>query len=39
MKTISSVTSWANGQATEAKLLNAYVIKQSLIIQVFNFVN
>jgi hypothetical protein len=31
MKTISAVTSWANGQATEAKLLNAYVINDNLV--------
>jgi len=31
MKTISAVTSWANGQATEAKVLNAYVINDNLV--------
>ena len=31
MKTISPVTSWANGQAVEAKILNAYVINDNLI--------
>lgn len=31
MKTISPVTSWANGQATEAKVLNAYVINDNLV--------
>jgi hypothetical protein len=31
MKTISAITSWANGQATEAKLLNAYVINDNLV--------
>ena len=31
MKTITPVTSWANGQATEAKVLNAYVINDNLV--------
>jgi hypothetical protein len=31
MKTIQPVTSWANGQSTEAKILNAYVINDNLI--------
>jgi len=31
MKTISPITSWANGQAVEAKILNAYVINDNLI--------
>ena len=31
MKTISPVTSWANGQATEATVLNAYVINDNLV--------
>ena len=30
MKTISPVTSWANGSAVEAKVLNAYVISDNL---------
>ena len=31
MKTISPVTSWVNGQVTEAKVLNAYVINDNLV--------
>jgi len=31
MKTISPVTSWVNGQATQAQVLNAYVINDNLI--------
>jgi hypothetical protein len=31
MKQIQPVTSWANGQAVEAKILNAYVINDNLI--------
>ena len=31
MKTIQPVTSWANGQAVEAKVLNAYVINDNLV--------
>jgi hypothetical protein len=30
MKTIQPVTSWANGSAVEAKILNAYVISDNL---------
>ena len=30
MKTIQPVTSWANGQAVQAKILNAYVINDNL---------
>lgn len=31
MKTISPITSWANGQAVEAKVLNAYVVNDNLL--------
>lgn len=31
MKLITPVTSWANGQAVEAKILSAYVINDNLI--------
>lgn len=30
MKTIQPVTSWANGQAVQAKILNSYVINDNL---------
>jgi len=33
MKTIQPVTSWANGSAVEAKVLNAYVISDNLATQ------
>jgi hypothetical protein len=33
MKTIQPVTSWANGSAVEAKLINAYVISDNLATQ------
>jgi len=33
MKTIQPVTSWANGSAVQAKILNAYVISDNLSTQ------